>query len=532
MRWAPRVRDQEFDRRALMRAGGALALGAGALPLAGGAGVAGRATPEASPVAIRGAVDWPMLQGSPARTGRAADPGPGGEPELLWRYDPQISGTNSAPVIVDGVVYITVGRLGGGGLVAVDLLTGEELWWTEFGFEPFGTTLAIVDGVAYLAGIGGDIAALDLASRDVLWTGALGAGTSSSPLVVDGLLAIGADDDQLHVHDVADGAERWRFAAGQGADYTLGPSPAYADGLLFYANASEKADTGLFAIDAASGEQRWHMEPDTPGLYTPAVVEGVVYVGGDGGDVYALDAASGEERWKTTVGRTWSTPAVADGDVYVQTMDGVLACLDRESGDVRWHSSTPASWCSPVVAGDLVHVAADELWFEMGLYAFDRTTGAQRWYMRTSGSMAPVAVSGNVLVIHASDGTLCGVGGSNGDAVSRGTDGNGAFLTRLVFSTEVDENSVPVDPDERFDEGISRLVASFDHVGLKYEAPWEADWTLDGESIYTFSGTWDGSSDRAWVDIAANSGALPVGQYGLELRFDGIPVRRGEVTIG
>ena len=107
------------------------------------------------------------------------------------------------------------------------------------------------------------------------------------------------------------------------------------------------------------------MEPDTPGLYTPAVVEGVVYVGGDGGDVYALDAASGEERWKTTVGRTWSTPAVADGDVYVQTMDGVLACLDRESGDVRWHSSTPASWCSPVVAGDLVHVAADELWFEM-----------------------------------------------------------------------------------------------------------------------------------------------------------------------
>jgi outer membrane protein assembly factor BamB len=451
----------------------------------------------------------------------------------LWRYDPEVSGTNASPVIIDGVVYVTVGMLGGGSLIALDLATGENLWSTPIEFEPFGSTPAVVDGVIYLAGIQGDVAAIDLETQKERWSTKLDAGTSSSPVVVDDLLYIGADDDQLYALDVADGAERWRFTVGEGASYTLGPSPAVADGAVFYANASSEAEKGLFALAAVTGDEVWHFEPEEPGLFTPAIVDDTLYVGGDGGDVYAIDVATGEERWKSTVSSAWSTPAVADDAVFVQTMAGSLACLDRETGDIRWEAATPASWCSPVIAGDTVYVGAEALWFEMGLYALDRATGEQRWYMRVDGVMAPVAISGEALVVASSDGAVCAVGGSHGDAVERGTDGEGAFLTPIVFSTEVDEWNMPIDPADTLPADTSQLIAGFDYVGLKFEAAWEAVWTLDGEPLATRTDSWaQGSSGRVTEQITANEGSLSPGRYGLELRVDGTPIRRGEVVIG
>jgi hypothetical protein len=336
----------------------------------------------------------------------------------------------------------------------------------------------------------------------------------------------------LYALDIADGVERWRFSVGEGASYTLGPSAAVRDGTVYFASASAESEQGLFALDAATGNEIWRFEPVKPGLFTPAVVDDTLYIGGEGGDVYAIDTASGEQRWKAVVSSAWSAPAVADDAVFVQTMADTLACLDRETGEVRWEVANPASWCAPVVAGDTVYVGADGLWFEMGLYAFDRATGEQRWHMRTDGIIAPVAISGNVLLVATDGGAVCAVGGSDGDALERGTNGEGAFLTPLVFSTEVDEYSLPVDPGDVLPEGTTRLVAGFDHVGLKYEAAWEAVWTLDGELLATRTDVWQGASERMTEEISANEGALPLGRYALELRVDGVAIRRGEVMIG
>jgi hypothetical protein len=303
--------------------------------------------------------------------------------------------------------------------------------------------------------------------------------------------------------------------------------------MVYFGAAGSESDNGLYALDALSGDEVWHFEPDAPGLFTPAIGDDTLYVGGDGGDAHALDVATGEARWTSTVSSAWSTPAVADDAVFLQTIGGMLVCLDRESGDIRWEVTTPASWCSPVVAGDTVYVGSGGLWFEMGLYAFDTATGEQRWYMRTDGITAAVAVSGNVLLVASDDGAVCAIGGSDGDALERGTNGEGAFLTPLVFTTEIDEDGMPIDLADVFPVGISRLIASFDYVGLKYEAAWEAVWTLDGEHLTSRPDSWaQGSSGRATEQISANEGSLPVGRYGLELRVDGTPIRRGEAVIG
>lgn len=118
--------------------------------------------------------------------------------------------------------------------------------------------------------------------------------------------------------DPANGiAGRWRFAT----ESKIGSSPAVVDGVVYVGS----LDGRLYAIDAASGAERWRVATKD-GIYSsPAVVDGMVYVGSFDGNLYAVDAASGEERWRFATGDViTSSPAVAGGVVYVGSNDGNL----------------------------------------------------------------------------------------------------------------------------------------------------------------------------------------------------------------
>ena len=55
---------------------------------------------------------------------------------------------------------------------------------------------------------------------------------------------------------------------------------------------------------------------------SPAVANGVVYVGSDDHNTYALNATTGGKLWSYTTGGQVSSPAVANGVVYVGSFDG------------------------------------------------------------------------------------------------------------------------------------------------------------------------------------------------------------------
>lgn len=55
---------------------------------------------------------------------------------------------------------------------------------------------------------------------------------------------------------------------------------------------------------------------------SPAVVDGVVYVGSGDGNVYALNASSGVKLWNYNIGSAFSSPAVVNGVVYIGSWDG------------------------------------------------------------------------------------------------------------------------------------------------------------------------------------------------------------------
>lgn len=75
---------------------------------------------------------------------------------------------------------------------------------------------------------------------------------------------------------------------------------------------------------------------------TPAVTDGVAYVGSYDGNVYALDTADGSENWRLeTGGKVQSSPAVANGTVYVGSDDNHVYALSESDGSEEWRFKTP-----------------------------------------------------------------------------------------------------------------------------------------------------------------------------------------------
>ena len=93
-----------------------------------------------------------------------------------------------------------------------------------------------------------------------------------------------------------------------------------------------------------------------------------------------MNAITGTQLWNYTIGGGISSPAVVDGVVYVGSWDNVYA-LKATDGDKLWdftllNGSGADVDSSPTVVGDVVYIGADE----GGVYALNATSGAQIWH--------------------------------------------------------------------------------------------------------------------------------------------------------
>jgi len=86
---------------------------------------------------------------------------------------------------------------------------------------------------------------------------------------------------------------------------------------------------------------KWKFHTDGSVVSSPAVSNGLVYVGSNDHNLYALDRETGTLRWKfKTESRVTSSPAVAGGLVYVESYDGNLYAVDALNGSMRWKFET------------------------------------------------------------------------------------------------------------------------------------------------------------------------------------------------
>jgi len=208
-----------------------------------------------------------------------------------------------------------------------------------------------------------------------------------------------------------------RTRSSDGLNVTYGgnvpSSPAVVDGIV-YVGAS---DGNVYALNASTGTLIWNY---TTGFWinsSPAVADGKVYIGSWDRNVYALDASTGTLIWNYTTGAAVeSSPALADGRVFVGSDDWHVYALNASTGTLIWNHTMEASVISsPAVADGRVYVGT---WnWDDKVYALNASTGALLWSYTTMGwvSSSPAVSDGrvyigsmdyNVYALNASTGTL------------------------------------------------------------------------------------------------------------------------------
>jgi outer membrane protein assembly factor BamB len=331
----------------------------------------------------------------------------------------------SSPAVVNGVVYVTSDDAK---LYAFDAAgtsncsgipkTCNPLWTASTG-ESGGSYSAptVSGGVVYVGSIDDDLYAFDASgvtncsgtpkTCSPLWTANTGQSIVSSPSVANGVVYVGIGESlfssgAVDAYDAAgvnncSGTPKtcsplWADTTAMGAE----SSPAVTNGVLY----DGTLDGHLYAFDAGgntncSGLPRtcnplWIATAGMPGqlVSSPAVANGVVYVGSGNGSLYAFDAAgitgcagipnSCFPLWSAATGAgVYSSPAVAAGVVYVGSEDDRLYAFDAAgitncSGSPKsctslWSATThDIIESSPAVANGMVYVGS----IDHSLYAY------------------------------------------------------------------------------------------------------------------------------------------------------------------
>jgi len=175
---------------------------------------------------------------------------------------------------------------------------------------------------------------------------------------------------------LADGVaptRRFRFWMGDDTDASI---VADGDGMLYVAAEYERVATAaradavgqLVKLDPSAADPvvwSWSDSGVRPGGVwgTPAVVDGVVYVSTNGGELVALDAGTGRELWaKRLPGPLWGSPVVVDDVLLLGDCAGGFHAFDLQPGGVeateRWSvdlggciEATPVVWKGRVLIG-------------------------------------------------------------------------------------------------------------------------------------------------------------------------------------
>jgi outer membrane protein assembly factor BamB len=365
--------------------------------------------------AAQGTRDVAMFRGGATRNGvYAATPG-SALAGVQWRVLTE-GDVIGSPTVLGQTVYVGSGD---GRMYALDRATGTRTWVFDAG-NPIPSSAAVGGGAVYFGTRDGAFFAVDAASGKQRWkfaTGALmawpwghesGDVYTSSPAFVDGTVFFGAGDGRVYAVDAATGKEKWHGQTGG----RVRTSPA-VDATQVYAGSG---DGRVYAFDRATGAQKWKFETEGVKLFSgdfgydrrtvqssPAVANGTVFIGARDGWIYAIDAATGKERWRFDHKISWinTSPAVVDGVVYAGSSDAqFVQALDAASGKELWRTTTGTTWSSPAVAGDVIYVGDGQ----GRVHALDRKSGKLLWLFRTGSAVfASPTPSGDLVLVGSTD---------------------------------------------------------------------------------------------------------------------------------
>lgn len=227
-----------------------------------------------------------------------------GEDTLWWDL-------GTSPVLTDSAVVIAVMQTGPSYLVALDKLTGKELWkadrWLDVRDE----------------------------SNQSYTTPTL-AKLKTGPV----LITVGAD--HATAHSASDGKLLWKvggFNPSNERFFRSIASPLISGDLVLCPYARGASTTAIQLESEVSQDKRvaWKVDfgSDVP---TPALSKGRVYVLGDKGQVTCIHPETGNKVWSIALPKSnkafSSSPVVANGHVYCTREDGTTFVISESDGQI------------------------------------------------------------------------------------------------------------------------------------------------------------------------------------------------------
>lgn len=285
-----------------------------------------------------------------------------------------------------GIVLAT-----GAHLREVDPATGEPRWRARPGGVISGVAL---DRETLYAASNGPLFALDRRDGSQRWRTLCGEQPELYPWPGAGLLVVDdLDRGSTRAHDAASGALRWEFDP-EGEPTVSGPLTAGVIPISAHA-------AGVTGVDAASGSVRWTLSSErafeAAGL---ALGETLFFTDGT---VHAVDAGSGERRWHLVLQDEEDgvfALRTAGEDLLADTWSGRLLALDPATGTVRWERRL--GQVHGVAAGGprlYLRVVVPEPEERWAVVALDRASGEIAWQLHARRNVADLTCVGDVLLV-------------------------------------------------------------------------------------------------------------------------------------
>lgn len=248
---------------------------------------------------------------------------------LEWSFN--IGGTvTAAPLVVHRTVFV---GSRGGAFVALNAINGHVRWRTQPWSVWAGAAASARRDTIFVGSDQSKVFAYNAATGKLRWSRTLDARVRSTPSVVGRHLFVGTDSGTVWSLSARTGAVRWSTRAAPANTHAIvRSSPAVFNGLVYVSTGeTTPMDGRVVAMKADTGAIKWQATYIADySTSSPAIANGVLYVGSYDTRIYAIRASDGALLWAPKWGTQNlprginSSPAIANGRVYIGCRDGKL----------------------------------------------------------------------------------------------------------------------------------------------------------------------------------------------------------------
>jgi eukaryotic-like serine/threonine-protein kinase len=185
-------------------------------------------------------------------------------------------------------------------------------------------------------------------------------------------------------------------------------TPAFSEGSVFVGGGRDKHGTGVFALDARTGETIWHFNHGERWPTAVVVDNGLCAFNTNSCSAFVLNATTGKVVWQKRLAMYVDTQPAIKGDFIYLTFHPILrsySCLEcrtLDRGHLVWQAQFPGKPVSaPIIDKDRAYVASSNGTVE----CCDAATGKTIWANPMQASSAPLLLNGTVIAAQDDVGT-------------------------------------------------------------------------------------------------------------------------------